>query len=844
MSTLPKQSPAELAPLVTVDLSSDKLEKRSLQRNMPISINKVAVLGAGTMGARIAAHLANAGTQCVLLDIVPPDASPANGGDAGVSPARNRIVNAGLEAAKKSKPASFFEPALTRYIKSGNFDDNLKLISDADWIIEAVAENLEIKRALLQKVEAVRKPGSIVTTNTSGLPVASIAEGFSDDFRRHWFGTHFFNPPRYMRLLEIIPTPQADPAAIAAISHFCDLHLGKGIVVAKDTPNFIGNRIGTFSVLNVMRVMQQMDLSIEEVDALTGSAVGWPRSATFRTIDLVGLDVLGHVVGNMEKNVKDERSDLQLPEFFRQMLERKWLGDKTKQGFYKKVKTAEGEDRFGLDWKTLEYRPRQKAKIQALEMAKNVDSVPERLRMLLNGDPRDKATQFYWTTLSELWTYAANRIPEISDSVVEIDRAMRLGFNWELGPFELWDAAGVEETVARMKKEGKPVAANVERLLATGNKSWYRDEAGSPSGRAYFDLAAGTYKPVEIAEGISSVQILKKSNGVVKKNSGASLIDLGDGVGCIEFHSKMNSLGGDIVQFVTQTLKPGSPALVQFDAFVITNDAQNFSVGANIMLLLMAIQEEEWDEVDLAIRAFQGMTQAIKFCPKPIVAAPFGMCLGGGTEICLHSALRQPHAELYMGLVEVGVGLLPGGGGCKEMVLRAVDTAASIRPDGRGESVEFMEAMKKIFETIAMGKVSTSAYEARGLAFLSEGDRIIMNRERLLTDAKNAALELAREGYSAPVPRTDIPAPGESILATLKLGIHLMRQGEFISDHEVKIGTKVAEVLCGGNITPGTPISEQYLLDLERENFKSLCGEKKTQERIQYTLKTGKTLRN
>src|SRR5437763_8741490 len=844
MSTLPKQSPTDSAKLVTVDLSSDKLEKRSLQPTMPISINKVAVLGAGTMGARIAAHLANAGVQCVLLDVVPPDASPAPSGDGGTANARNRIVNAGLEAAKKSKPASFFELALSRYIKTGNFDDDLKLLSDADWIIAAVAENLEIKRTLLKKVEAVRKAGSIVTTNTSGLPVASIADGFSEDLRKHWFGTHFFNPPRYMRLLEIIPTPHSDATAIAAISHFCDLHLGKGIVVAKDTPNFIANRIGTFSVLNVMRVMQEMDLSIEEVDALTGSAVGWPRSATFRTIDLVGLDILGHVVGNMTKNVKDERSDLRLPDFFKQMLERKWLGDKTKQGFYKKVKTAEGEDRLVLDWKTLDYRPRQKAKIQALDMAKNVDAVPERLRMLLNGDPRDKATQFYWTTLSDLWTYAANRIPATSDSVAEVDRAMRLGFNWELGPFELWDAAGVEETVGRTKKEGKPVPANVERLLASGGKSWYRDEAAGLSGREYFDLSAGTYKPVEVAEGISSVQILKKSNGVVKKNSGASLIDLGDGVGCIEFHSKMNSLGADIVQFVTQTLKPGSPALGQFDAFVITNDAPNFSVGANIMLLLMASQEEEGDDVDLAIRAFQGMTQTIKFCSKPVVSAPFGMCLGGGTEICLHSALRQPHAELYMGLVEVGVGLLPGGGGCKEMVVRAADTAASIRPDGRGESVEFMEAMKKSFETIAMGKVSTSAYDARGYGFLSDGDRIIMNRERLLGDAKQTALELAREGYSAPVPRSDIPAPGESILATLKLGIHLMRQGEFISDHEVKIGTKVAEVLCGGNVTPGTPISEQYLLDLERENFKSLCGEKKTQERIQYTLKTGKTLRN
>jgi 3-hydroxyacyl-CoA dehydrogenase len=413
-----------------------------------------------------------------------------------------------------------------------------------------------------------------------------------------------------------------------------------------------------------------------------------------------------------------------------------------------------------------------------------------------------------------------------------------------MGPFEMWDAAGIASTVERMKKEGHPLPANVEKLLASGAMSWYMDDKQSPSTRSYFDVNTGANKPVLVPQGVWSVNVAKKSNGVVKKNASASLIDLGDGVGCIEFHSKMNSLGGDIVQFVTQTLKPGSTALNQFDSFVISNDASNFSVGANIMLLLMAIQDDDWDEVDLAIRSFQGMTQAIKFCPKPVVAAPFGMCLGGGTEVSLHSAARQPHAELYMGLVEVGVGLLPGGGGCKEMLLRAVEAAASIRPSGRGESVELMEAMKKNFETIAMAKVSTSAWEARSLGFLSEADVITMNRERLLTDAKRRAIELTEEGYSAPVMRTDIPAPGESILATLKLGVHLMRQGEYITEHEVKIGSKVAEVLCGGNITPGTPVSEQYLLDLEREGFKSLCGEKKTQERIQYTLKTGKPLRN
>jgi 3-hydroxyacyl-CoA dehydrogenase len=800
-------------------------------------IDKVAVLGAGTMGARIAAHLANAGIPSYLLDIVPEGAS---GND------RNKIAQAGLEAVIKAKPAALFEPPLAALITIGNFEDDLKKVAECDWIVEAVVENLEIKRALLKKVEAARRPGTIVTTNTSGLPVASIAQGFSEEFRRHWFGTHFFNPPRYMRLLELIPTPGADAAAMEAVARFCDVRLGKGIVRAKDTPNFIANRIGTFGVLNVMRLMQEMDFTIEEIDALTGTTIGWPKSATFRTIDMVGLDILGHVVKNMTSTPPlDERGDLKLPGFYQQMLERKLFGDKSKAGFYKKEKNAGGEERLAIDWKTLEYHPRQKAKFPALEMAKQVEELPERLRMLLGGDARkDKAAAFYWTALSELWTYAANRIPEISDNVVEIDRAMRLGFNWELGPFELWDAAGVEATVARMKKEGKPVAASVEKLLAAGKKSWYADDAAVASGRRYFDLGKGDYAPVEVPEGVWSVTVAKKKAGaVVKKNAGATLLDLGDGVAAIEFHTKMNAIGGDIVQMVTNTLKPGGPGDA-FDAFVIANDGAHFSAGANIMMLLLAVQEEEWDEVDLMIRGFQGMTQAIKFAPKPVVAAPFGMTLGGGTEVSLHAAVRMPHCELYMGLVEVGVGLLPAGGGCKEMLLRAVDTASAVRPGGRGESVEFMEAIKRTFETIAMAKVSMSANEARTLGFLSAGDEIVMNRDRILADAKARALEMVKAGYKAPAPRQDIPAPGESILATLKLGVHLMRQAEYITEYEQKIGNKVAEVICGGDITPGTPVSEQYILDLERENFKSLCGEKKTQERIQYTLKTGKPLRN
>ena len=807
-------------------------------------IDKVAVLGAGTMGARIAAHFANAGIPSFLFDIVPPDAD---------GPARNKIAAAGLDAARKSKPAAFMEPSLAKLVAIGNFEDDLKKLAEVDWIIEAVVENLDIKRSLLRKVEAIRKPGTIVTTNTSGLPVGKIAEGFSDDFRWAWFGTHFFNPPRYMRLLEIIPTPEADRAAIEAVMHFADTRLGKGVVIAKDTPNFIGNRIGTFSVLNVMRLMQEMDLTIEDVDALTGQAVGWPKSATFRTIDLVGLDILGHVVGNMTANVHDERSDLHLPGFFNQMLQRKWLGDKTRGGFYKKGKSADGkeDERLALDWKTLEYHPRKKPRFAALEMAKNVEDPGARLRMLLGmdggGAQKDKAGQFLWSSLSELWTYAANRVPEISDSIVEIDRAMRLGFNWELGPFELWDAAGVEPTVSRMKKEGRPVPTNVETLLASGQKSWYIDDSASRSGRKYWELGTESWEPVHVPAGVWSVTVAKKSNAVVKKNSGASLVDIGDGVGCIEFHSKMNALGADIIGLITQSLKPGGPG-ENFDAFVITNDATNFSVGANLMLLLMSVQEEEWDEVDLAIRQFQGMTQAIKFSAKPVVVGAFGLCLGGGTEISLHATARQPHGELYTGLVEVGVGLLPGGGGCKEMLLRAIDTATASRgkssPEALVGSVEMMEAMKKAFETIATAKVATSAHEARSLGFLSESDRITMNRDRVLSDAKARALELFRSGYKPPVPRTDIAAPGENLFAALKMGVHLMRQGDFITDYEVKLGGKIAEVLCGGSVTPGTPVSEEYILDLEREAFKSLCGEKKTQERIQYTLKTGKTLRN
>lgn len=819
------------------------------------TIRKVAVLGAGTMGSRIAAHIVNAGLPVVLLDIVPSGCE----GDAPKQE-RNKIVLAAIEGLKKAKPAAFYEVDSVRLITSGNFDDDMALIADCDWIIEAVAEDLEIKHALYAKVVQHRRPNSFLTTNTSGLPIASLADALPDEVKQMFFGTHFFNPPRYMRLLEIVPLPETSAEAVTAITHFCDQRLGKAIVRSRDTPNFIANRIGTFSIGNAIRLMQEQSLTIEEVDALTGSALGWPKTGTFRLGDMVGIDVLAHVARNFElkaANIGDERANVKLPGFINTMLEKKWIGDKVGQGFYKKEgKDAEGRDlRHVLDWQTLDYRPAERPKIPALEMAKNVESTHARVAQLLHADPsRDKAARFYWPLLTELFTYAANRVSndngEPAASIVEVDTAMRTGFNWELGPFELFDAAGIRQTTEKMRAAGAPIASNVQKLLAWADKNneqnptWYRDDASSASGRCYFDPFSSGYKPVPVAEGVTSIGTIKKAHGVVKKNAGASLVDLGDGVAAIELHSKMNALGGDIITLISQTLKPGSEPVSNFEAFVITGDSANFSVGANLMQLLLAVQDQEWDEVELMVRSFQNMTQAIKFCPRPVVVAPYGMCLGGGVEISMHAAARQTHAELYMGLVEAGVGLIPGGGGCKEMVLRSIEAGSSIRPDARGESVEIFEAIKKNFETIAKATVSTSAAEARGLGFLRLSDGITVNRERLVTDAKLRARAMADAGYTAPIPRTDIPAPGESIFATLKLAVWTMREGQYISDHDVKVANWAAYILAGGKMAPGTPVSEQYLLDLEREAFVSLCGEKKTQERIAFTLKTGKPLRN
>ena len=793
-------------------------------------IQRVAVLGAGTMGSRIAAHVANAGFPVLLLDMALPGESE-----------RNRLAAQALESLKKSKPPAFVDPARASNIGIGNFEDDLEKLRTCDWIIEAVAENLAIKRALLGKVAPYIRDNAIVTTNTSGLPVRMIAQDMPESFRRRWFGTHFFNPPRYMRLMEMIVTTETDPRASASVETFVQIHLGKLVVRAHDTPNFIANRIGTFVMLNTFRTMLDFGLSIEEVDALTGAAIGWPKTGTFRLADMVGIDVLVNVARNFAASSKDERADVQLPAALDQMFERKWFGDKTGQGFYKKERGADGKEaRLVLDLNALEYRPAARPKIPELEMAKSNESTAARIRALLAGNPeRDKAARFYWQILPELWAYAANRIGEVADTVVEIDRAIKAGFNWEFGPFEMWDAAGFVETVEKMRARGHAIPKIAETMLSAGVTCWYRNQ-----GAEFFDIALGEYRPAVETSGMVTVAKVKRTNGVVEKNPGASLIDIGDGIACIEFHSKMNTLGEDIVTFVQRTLRSDGNAMRNFKGFVVTSDATNFSVGANLMQVLLAMQDEEWDEIDRYVREFQAMTQTIRFCSRPVVVAPFGMCLGGGTEVGLHAAARQAHIELYMGLVETSVGLVPAGGGCKEMTLRAIDAANAIRIGSRGDSVEMNDALRNVFETIAMAKVSSSAVEARRLHLMRESDGITMNRERLLLDAKSEAARLADAGYVPPLPRNDIPAPGEGILANLKLGIHLMREAESISDHDVKIARQVANVLCGGAVAAGTQVSEQYFLDLEREAFLSLCGEPKTAERIAATLKTGKPLRN
>jgi 3-hydroxyacyl-CoA dehydrogenase len=763
--------------------------------------------------------LANASVPCLLLDRVPEELSEEEKKrnlSLSHPEVRNRFARGGLQFALKTKPAAFFTPDLQAFIEVGNFEDDLQKLAQCDWVLEAVIENLAAKQALWARVLPLAKPAAIVSSNTSGIPLHSIAAGFPTAWKRRWAGTHFFNPPRYMRLVEIIPTQETDSEVVVSLQQFCERFLGKQTVLAKDTPNFIANRIGSFVAAVSLRAACQLGLTPEEVDLLAGSFLGRPKSAVFRLADLVGVDVLAYVGNNLQQLLPEERGTFQLPDFLTRMLEANLLGDKTGGGFYRKDRNS--SEILTLDWKTLQYRPRQKPKIPAVELLSSVESIGERLQKLFRG-PEDRYSRFVWESVMASLCYAAEKVPEISDTPVAVDDAMRWGFNWDLGPFELWDRIGVAWSAEKWKAEGHALPSGVRSMLDSGATHFYRNGE-------FWDFAESRYKRLE------RLPTLLKRSAVVKTNAGATLRDLGDGITCLELHSKLNALGPDAVEMANDAVNSLN---TQFDALVISNEGEHFSAGANLMLLLLEIQDENWDDIDHMVRMFQRMTSAIKFAYKPVVAAPFSLTLGGGAEICLASPFCQPFAELYMGLVEVGVGLIPAGGGTKELFLRNLDLSPDIPLD---------KTARRTFETIALAKVSQSAREAKSMNFIQGNSPVTMQRARLAEDAKRQALYLASQAYRPPVERKDLPVAGADSRAALDLGVHLMQRANFISDYDAHIGRKLAWVLCGGNRRAGTTMSEQDMLDLEREAFLSLCGERKTQERIQHMLKTGKPLRN
>ena len=798
---------------------------------MAYTIERAAVLGSGVMGSALAAHLANAGIPTLLLDIVPPAGSNVKGNPASRE-YRDGFARGGLERALKAKPAPFFSAARARRVSVGNLDDDVARLKECDWILEAVVEKLDVKRSLFEKIAPHLKDGAILSTNTSGLSITEMAAALPASLRPRFLGTHFFNPPRYLHLLELIPHADTDPGVLAFMREFGDTVMGKGVVVAKDSPDFIANRIGTFSVMSAIRAMIDGGYTVEEVDALTGPLLGRPRSATFRTLDLVGLDIMVHASTTVyERATRDEKRDyFKAPELLTKMLSSGMLGDKSGKGFYQKVRGEGGASEIQtLDAATLTYRAKQSAKFPALEAAKTIDDVGERVRTVING--KDRAAAFAWKTMAEIWLYTAARVGEIADDIVSIDRAMRWGFGWELGPFELWDAVGLEKTVARMRAEGMTIPAIVDEALKTSSGSFYhRDDETS-----MYYLQRGSYKPVDPVPARIDLAALKAQGRTVKKNAGASLIDLGDGALCLEFHSKMNAIGADIISMVMAGVKE---AETNFEALVVGNQGTNFSVGANIMLLLLEAREGNWDEIDLVVRQFQKATTALKYCRKPVVAAPFGMALGGGCEMVLGAQHVVASAETYIGLVEVGVGLIPAGGGCKEMVMRHLDGMPAV------DGVDVFPFVRAAFETIGLAKVSTSAEEAFAMRFLRDGDVLVMNADRLLHAAKTTALALARRGYQPPDRTREIPVAGEGGIAAIKASLYNMREGRYISDYDAHIGAQLARVLCGGELPAGTKVTEDYLLAMEREVFLKLCGEKKTQDRMAFMLKEGKPLRN
>jgi len=786
------------------------------------------------MGSRIACHFANIGVKVVLLDIVPRelnDKEKAAGKTLEDKAVRNRIVNDALKATLKSNPSPIYRKNMVSRITTGNFDDDLDKISKSDWIIEVVIERLDIKQQVFENVEKHRTPGTLITSNTSGIPIHTMLEGRSEDFQKHFCGTHFFNPPRYLKLLEIIPSPKTDQSVIDFLMNYGDLYLGKTTVLCKDTPAFIANRIGVYGIMSLFHLVEEMDLTVDEVDKLTGPVLGRPKSATFRTCDVVGLDTLVHVANGLDEHCKEDEAHhlFTMPNYISKMVEKNWLGSKSGQGFYKKEKDDKGKSTIlSLNLKTLEYEPKQKVKFATLEQTKTIDDLRERYKVLLAG--KDKAGEFYRKAFFGLFQYVSNRVPEISDDIYKVDDALKAGFAWELGPFEAWDAVGVKETLKAMEGEGMKAAQWVYDMVDSGTDSFYKLEDGA---KKYFRTEEKAYGTIPGKEDFIILENVKATK-TVWKNSGTTITDIGDGILNVEFHTKMNTIGGDVIQGLHKAV---DLAEKEFRGLVVANDGPHFSAGANVGMIFMFAIEQEYDELDMAVRLFQNTTMRLRYSSIPVVVAPHNLTLGGGCEICLHADKVVAHAESYIGLVEFGVGLIPGGGGTKEFAVRFSDEL-------RDGDVE-MNALTNKFLTIGQAKVSTSAHEAFDLGHLKAGrDTVTISRDRLIADAKESAIQMAEAGYTQPIERTDIRVLGKSGMGIVYVGSDTMKAGNYISEHDKLISQKLGSVLCGGNLSAPTEVSEKYLLDLEREAFLSLCGERKTLERLQSIIKTGKVLRN
>ena len=788
-------------------------------------INKVAVLGSGVMGSRIACHFANIGVEVLLLDIVPKEAI-----DSTDKNARNKIVNDALQFALKSNPSPIYSKSYVSRITTGNMDDDMAKIADCDWIIEVVIERLDIKKQVFENVEKYRKPGTLITTNTSGIPIHLMLDGRSEDFQQHFCGTHFFNPPRYLKLLELIPSPKTSPEVMAFLEDYGQRFLGKTTVVCKDTPAFIANRIGVYSIMSLFHTVTEMGLTVEEVDKLTGPVIGRPKSATFRTCDVVGLDTLVHVANGVKDNCPNDEANatFEIPSYINKMVENNWLGSKTKQGFYKKVKTDDGKSEIhALNLSTLEYAPSQKVKFATLEMTKTIDDLKERMKVLING--QDKAGEFYRKSFFGLFAYVSNRIPEITDAIYKIDDALCAGFGWSLGPFANWDAVGVEKAVEEMEKMGISPNSWVKEMLAAGIKSFYKVEKGA---KYYYDINSKSYQMVPGSDEVLSLETLREEN-TIWKNAGATIVDLGDGIINLEFHTKMNTIGAEVIEGINKAI---DLAEEKYKGLVIYNDGDNFSAGANVGMIFMMAAEQEYDELNFAIKTFQDTMMRVRYSSIPVIVAPHNLALGGGCEMSMHADKVIAHAETYMGLVEFGVGVIPGGGGTKEFALRASDEY--------GDGIR-LNILRNRFLTIGQAKVGTSAQEAFELGYLRQGtDEWIVSRKHQLSYAKQAALNLAEKGYTKPLQRKDIKVLGNEGLGIVYVGANSMKSGNYISEHDQLISEKLGYVLCGGNLSQPTEVNEQYLLDMERKAFLELCQQRKTLERLQSIITTGKVLRN